>query len=390
MSDSATETKNVQESPRWKGILQLTIIVLVVATAIWFARAPSREFLELDMGGGLTRLDPTAEILQPEPTNAAHTIALTGTVGTLGEVVVVPESSGDIVYVAENFRNGGEFTKDETLVQIDKTTYQIALDNANLALEDAEAHLREVLDKHSRGDLSLARNDDGEINLWMNLDGEIDQAKARVEMAKNRIRLREIALDETRIRMPFDGYVMATQISVGQVVTSHSSRIGQVYAKNELRVRVPISSFDLDSLQPVIGRAAKVIVDGRAYQTEVERVSRRVDVETRLGSLYLFVLDQENTEYLPRPGSFADVIIEGPQRENVFVLPEASLQINGSVWLVNDGELVSFTPKSLGYTNDGWLVSAFDPMDGVVVGSISGAREGLAVNTTLVQQPQPE
>ena len=229
----------MQETPRWKGILQLAVIVLVIAAAIFFARAPSREFLELQAGGGLTRIEPTAAVIQPEPATAAHSIALTGTVGTLGTVGVIPEATGDVVYVAENFRNGGEFSADETLVQIDTATYEIALANARLGLEYAEANLREVLDKQSRGELSLARDTDGEIDLWMNLDGEIEQAEARVKMARNEIRLREIALDETRIRMPFDGFVMNTQLSVGQVVSSLKSEIGRVYAKNELRVRVP-------------------------------------------------------------------------------------------------------------------------------------------------------
>ena len=385
MQESTPDTTHVQEAPRWKGILQLAVIVLVIAAAIFFARAPSQEFLELEPGGGLTRVEPTAAVIQPEPATAAHSVVLTGTVGTLGEVTVIPEATGDIVYVAENFRNGGEFSADETLVQIDTTTYEILLENARLDLVYAEAYLREVLDKQSRGDLSLESNPDGEIQLWMDLDGEIDQAEARVEMARNRVRLREIALDETRVRMPFDGYVTATQISVGQVVNSQSSRIGQVYAKNELHVRVPISTFDLDSLQPAVGRAAEVTVDGRVYLTEVERVSRRVDIETRLASLYLYILDQEDAEYLPKPGAFADVTIDGPQRENVFVLPEASMQINGSVWLVDGGTLVSFTPESLGYTDEGWLVTAFDTMDGVVVGSVSGAREGLGVNPVAAQ-----
>lgn len=385
MQESTPDTATGQEAPRWKGILQLAIIVLIIAVAIFFARAPSQEFLELESGGGLTRIEPTAAVIQPEPTTAAHSVVLTGTVATLGDVTVIPEATGEIVYVAENFRTGGEFSADETLVQIDTEKYEILLANARVGLEYAEAHLREVLDKRSRGPLSLDRSPDGEIELWMALDGEVEQAEALVEMARNDVRLGEIALDETRVRMPFDGYVMATQISVGQVVNSQSSRIAEVYAKNQLRVRVPLSTSDLDSLQPVVGRAADVTVDGRVYRTEVERVSRRVDIQTRLATLYLFVLDQENAGFLPQPGAFADVIIEGPQRENVFVLPEASIQINGSVWLIDDGVLVSFTPESLGYTEEGWMVAAFDTMDGVVVGSVSGAREGLGVNPVAAQ-----
>lgn len=137
MAKNDTTGSDVPEAPRWKGILQLAIIVFVIAAAVWFARAPSREFLELDSGGGLARVAPIAAIIQPQPTTAAHSVALTGTVGTLGSVTVVPEASGGIVYVAENFRNGGAFSADETLVQIDTATYDILLANARLELEFA-------------------------------------------------------------------------------------------------------------------------------------------------------------------------------------------------------------------------------------------------------------
>ena len=374
-----TTNEKIEEAPKWKGILQLAIIVLVVAVAIFFARAPSREFLELDSGGGLTRIEPTAAVIQPQPTAAAHSVSLTGTVNTLGSVAVIPQAAGEVVYVAENFRTGGEFSADETLVQIDTAKFDLRLANARLDLAVAEANLREVRDKQSRGNLSLARNQAGSIDLYLDLDGELERAEARVQLMRNKIALAEIALDETRVRMPFDGHVRVTTISVGQVVNPQMRQIGEVYAKNELRVVVPISMFDIDSLQPVAGRAASVIVNGRAYRTVVERVSKQVENQTRLAMLFLLILDQENTETLPLPGSFANVIIEGPQRENVFVLPEASMQINNSVWLVDDGALVSFTPESLGFTDEGWLVTAFDIMDGVVVGSVSGAREGLDV-----------
>ena len=385
MNDSTADATVARDLPKWKGILQLAIMVIVIGAAIFFARAPSREFLELESPEGLARMAPTASVIKPVRTSAAHSVVLTGTVGTLGNVKVIPEATGDIVYVAENFRNGGEFRAGELLAQVDTTTYELRLERAKLALEFAQAELREVLDKQSRGNLSLARNPRGDIELWMDLEGEVEQAESRVEMAKIGVRLMEIELDETRISMPFDGYVKATKLSVGQVVKAQEHPIGEVYAKDELRVRVPIPVHDLNSLQPVVGRAAEVTVDGRMFQTEVERVSSRVDIETRLASLYLKVLDQEGAEQVLRPGSFADVVINGPLRENLFVLPEASMQINGRVWLVDDGALLSYTPESVGFSGEGWLVVAFDPKDGVVVGSVSGAREGLGVNPVAAQ-----
>ena len=201
-----------------------------------------------------------------------------------------------------------------------------------------------------------------------------------MEVARKDIALAEIALDETRLRMPFDGYVRSTGLWPGQVVERVVTNVGQVYAKHLLRVRARISAFDLNSLQPVIGRRAVAVADGRSYETVVERVSKEVDIETRLASLYLEVLDQENADMLPPPGTFADVTVEGPMQDDVYVLPESALQINGSVWLVDDGRLTGYTPSSLGYSDGGWLVRAFDTRDGIVVGRVPGAREGLNVN----------
>ena len=214
------------------------------------------------------------------------------------------------------------------------------------------------------------------MHPWPALDGEIEKAESLVETAGHRVALAEIQLDQTRIRMPFAGYVRATSLSVGQVVSARTSRLGEVFARNQLRVRAQISTLDLDSLRPAIGRTASVVADGRTYRTEVERVSRVVDLETRLASLYLRVLGQTGQAVLPRPGTFVDVTVAGPLRDDVFVLPESAMQLNASVWLVDDGTLVSYVPVSRGYADDGWIVDAFDAKGGVVVGSVAGAREG--------------
>ena len=375
-----TKTDNPRDGAKWRGVLQLAVIAAVILAAIFLARAPQQEFLELDSSASQLTVAPTAAVLRPTVTSAAHSIALTGTVTTLGAVQITPEASGAVVFVSERFRSGGAFSAGETLARIDTTEYDIALAAARADLAFAEAHLREVRDRHGRSAEFLARAPDGTVHPWPALDGAIEKAEALVETAKQEVRLAEVQLDQTRVRMPFDGRVTDTAVSVGQVVKARASAIGGVFAKHRLRVAAQVSTFDLNSLQPVIGRAATVVADGRTYRAEVERVSSVVDLETRLASLYLRLLDQEALEFLPSPGTFVDIDVEGPMRDNVFVLPEAAMQINASVWLVDGGKLVSVTPVSLGYSDDAWIVNAFDARDGIVVGSVSGAREGLAVN----------
>ena len=365
---------------KWRGVLQLLVIAAIILAAIFLARAPQQEFLKLDSETSRLGLKPTVAVLQPSITRASHEVDLTGTVTTLGNVLVIPEATGDIVFVSENFRAGGVFKADETLARIDSKAYEIGLASAKEDLVFAQAHLKEVKDRFGRSTEYYATQPDGTVHPWPALEGAIEKAESLVTTARYRVELAEIQLDQTRIRLPFDGFVHGTSLSLGQVVVARTATLGDVFPKYQLRVRAQISSSDLDSLQPIIGRSASVVADGRKYQTSVERVSRVVDLETRLASLYLHIFEQETLDLLPLPGTFVDVTVLGPTRENVFVLPEASIQLNASVWLVDKGKLMSFVPISRGFEDNAWIVDAFDAKDGVVLGSVVGARIGLDVH----------
>ena len=148
---------------------------------------------------------------------------------------------------------------------------------------------------------------------------------------------------------------------------------------------MPVDPKDLAYLSPVIGRSARVRTQLGAYDATVERVSAAVAPGTRLAGLFLKFSDDAPRQTLPLPGMFAEVRIEGPSYENVYVLPESVLQEGGSVWVVDKGALKSVAPKTLGRTGAGWVVEAFDAGEGVVVGAPPGARKGLAVATAAAK-----
>ena len=382
MADSGTGVET-PERPGWRGILQIVLILGIIAIAIYFARAPSRDYLEISSDDAQQQIAPTASVVLPSPTRAARNLHLTGIVTTLGIVEVRPEVSGVVVNVSKNFLSGAEFEADETLVQIDPTYFELSLARAKQGLEAATGELKQKQDGEVRSADQKRRFPDQLQHPWLARDGEVEQAEAFVENAKLQIAIAEENLDRTRIRMPFDGYVMSTRVSEGQVLRAVESDLGDVFPKHQLRVRAKISNIDLDAIAPAVGRKATVVANGHQYDAEVERRSRAVDVDTKLADLYLRILDQENARVLPRLGTFADVTVDGASHDNVFVLPESAVQVNGSVWLVDNESLASFTPASIGYSDDGWLVRAFDAKDGVVVGRIPGAREGLRVRPVV-------
>jgi hypothetical protein len=88
-----------------------------------------------------------------------------------------------------------------------------------------------------------------------------------------------------------------------------------------------------------------------------------------------------------QPGTFADVIIEGPEYAESLVIPEAALQADGIVWYVQDGRLVKYQPIVLGRNNQGIVIAGRNVGDGVVVGALASATAGMAVSATPIDEP---
>ena len=108
-------------------------------------------------------------------------------------------------------------------------------------------------------------------------------------------------------------------------------------------------------------------------------MSSVVAPRSRLATVFLKFSENEPADALPLPGSFAEVSIQGPVAEGVYLLPESAEQAQGRIWVVENGALKPFAPRTVGRTQAGWVVEAFDAGDGIVMGTIPGAREGLAV-----------
>ena len=184
--------------------------------------------------------------------------------------------------------------------------------------------------------------------------------------------------------LPFDGRVTRTQVGVGQVL-SPLSVIGLAYARDVMEIGAGITNEDLAYLTPTVGRKATIMVDKQIFSGEVVRESAAIDPTTRLTRLFLKFADEIPIEEIPLPGSFASIQIQGPEFAESFLLPNAAEQAGGHVWIVRDGVLEAHTPIILRQAVTGWLdspgnlVRAFDAGDGIVIGNVFGAHDGMSV-----------
>lgn len=367
MPEESNDT-NQSAPPAWRGRLQLALVLGTILMALFFARAPDR----VDRGPvtDLTAdaVRPTVPVIHPVPTDQALTVELTATVGLEDTVNVASEVAGRVAWVSPNFANGGSLSANETFIRVDPAEFELQVEAAEMGVREADAR---VAAERARGEDARAF--------------ALAEAESRLGRAEADLKLAELRLARTNISYPYASRVINADVAVGEVVGpaelvgGAASRLGTVYRLDALQVDAPIEPRDLEYLDPVIGRTAQVVGEMGRWRARVVRVSSVIAPQTRLASVFLKFAEDEPMDSLPAPGTFVEIDLEGPAYDDVYLLPESVLQERDSVWVVRNGLLSAFTPTTLGRTAAGWVVQAFDAGEGVVVGVLPAAREGLAV-----------
>jgi len=379
------ETPPAAPAPRrgWAGTLQILGIVALTGLAVGFSQersATSEPLLAAAPDSAGTALEPMAALVNvvvPELRSAPVIVEATGSVTVRNRVQLVPEISGRVVAVSTALRAGGAFTAGAELLRIDASEFQLAVDQAraDLAVARSQLRLAQAEAEAARSNYALLRPGQPVPPLAAKVP-QIEQRTAEVAAAEARLAMAELELSRTVFSLPFDGRITSSTAEVGQVLKDGQS-FGEAFSVAALEVAVPVTQEDLDRLAPAIGRTAIVNADGVERTAVVERVSAELDQRTRFAKLFLTFAQAAELA----PGTFVHVTLQGPERANTFVLPAAAEQMNGKFWVADEGQLRRVSPQVIARTDQGVLVEAFDTGDGVVVGAVPGARDGLAVRT---------
>lgn len=379
-----SDDSRAARSSSW-GYLQIALILVAIVVALYFARAPDRMARETLSEAAGDEANPVASVVQPVPTEQSLILELTGSVRIAQKATVMSEVTGRVGWVSPEFKNGGTLAAHESIVRIDSAEFELRVQAAERAVEAAEARVWMAKARGEEAAKAFSRENPGEeASDWVRRLPAIAKAEAKLKQARVELVLAKLQLERTNIALPFGSRVVNADVEVGELVgppesVGRASSLGLVYRNGALLVDAPIEPLDLERLSPAIGRSAEIHSLGKVYSARIARVSSVVAPKTRLATLFLEFSEEHEPDALPVPGTFVHVAIGGPVHDNVYVLPEAARQERSRVWIVEGGVLREFAPHTLGYVPDGWVVEAFDAGDGVMVGTVPGAREGLQV-----------
>ncbi|MFT6072158.1 MAG: RND family efflux transporter MFP subunit [Alphaproteobacteria bacterium] len=322
-----------------KGYVQL-ILIIIFLVCIYL----------LNFGLQLLKTDPKINNKNNEvPTVAAVTLnakleklsfSNTAQIMARSYIPIIPEVTGRITYVADNFKAGSCFKANQILFKIDTDDTQAEYNRAAAELQQANASLA-LVEAESKAAISEWNilNPSQSIPSLVARKPQISQAKAAIKTAQARLKLAKIGLDDTKFSFPFAGCVESSQVEVGQfsaVGLGGGQSLGQVFSYNSLEVIVNLASDKAKFIQQ-IPHSVEMRVNDTVYPSKIDRISDIVDTQTQFSRVILKPLSTKNLQ----PNKIVQVTFTTKQTHEIFILQENDIVDDVYVRVIDDINQVS-------------------------------------------------
>ena len=241
-----------------------------------------------------------------------------------GEILAVHAETGDVIEAGT------------LLVEVDKRTPRNRLAEAEAALVAARARraIAETQMKRSQrlfesGTLTQADFEQTQLE-FANSEAQVVSSEVTVENAR-------IAMDDTEVRAPITGTIIAKSVEPGIVITSPTNSVSggtvlmQMADLNAVQVRALVDETDIGKIQP--GMPAKVVVaayPNQPFEGTVLKIEPLAIVEQNV-TTFAVLIRIENRAGLLMPGMNADVEIEIASRKGVETVPTAALRTDSDI-----------------------------------------------------------
>ena len=294
--------------------------------------------------------------------------------------------------IERHFDEGSVVEQGQVLLKIDPAAYQASLDSAKADLASRLAGAESAARDLARGKEVAA---DGYISQ-SDLDKLItndSQAKAAVKVAEAALEKAQLNLDYTTITAPFSGRIGKVGYNVGTIVGPGSNALATLTAIDPMYVSFQVEESDFISYlqqHKNIQNPRDVPIDislrlpnNSAYSENGRLTYTDTKIEEGMGTIEMRA-EFSNPNGIILPGLFVTLVIEGQEKENLSMVPQAAVQENQQgkfVLVVGSDNKVSQRIVKLGRRiNAMWVVeSGLTPDERVVIEGLQKVKPGIEV-----------
>ncbi len=369
---------------RWPWRLLVALIVSGLAVGGYFALSNRALTVELAIAeapgaGPLTVLDATGYVIARRQATVSSKIS-----GKLAEVLI---------------EEGVQVTAGQVLARLDDTDASAQLDLMQARLSAARAQLAQIQVRLEQARRDLGRQE-GLAPRKLTSDESLENARTQVEIqtallaaqrtqvevAEAELRIAQVDHDNTVIRAPFTGMVVAKAAQPGEIVSPMSAGggftrtgIGTIVDMESLEIEVDVNESFINRVQP--GQPVQAILDAYPeWQIPATVIAIIPTADRSKATVKVRIaIDQKDPRLLPEMGVRVSFLAETPSGAGPLaaVLVPASAIVEretGAVVLVLDGERVRERVITPGETR----------------GERRLIEQGLTAGERVVRDPPPE
>jgi membrane fusion protein (multidrug efflux system) len=364
-----------------------------------FTPIPRRPALPFFLGATLLALvvgctqSGTSAPPAARPPMAVTVLEMTpATVPTSVEVVAQTEGARETevrarvggLLLQQLFQEGEAVTAGQPLFQIERTTYEIAVADAQARAEMAAREVQRL---------------EGLVAQKVVSRRDYDNAVSAATIAQAALRQARLNLSWTTVTAPLSGITGRALLSQGALITSGADTLlTSIYQLNPIWLRFSVAPGDLAALPggvldpSAVSGVELVLPDGSLYPQRGHLNFVASTIDPRLGTRQLRA-EFPNEEQRLLPGQFVRARLLLGEREGVFLVPQAAvLQSDKGRSVMVLGEENKVTPRpveSAEWRGKEWVITAgLKAGDRVIIDNLIKLRPGMVV-TPKPQGEQP-
>jgi RND family efflux transporter MFP subunit len=323
----------------------------------------------------------TVSLTYPSQANAVLTAS--GYVVAQQKASIASKATGRLVYLG--VEEGDKVGKGQVIARIEDQDVLAALNRAKAELEVARADSHDASQSYER---QKRLNESG-----LSSKAELDAAEARLRRVEAAIKSAaaavveaEVALENTRIRAPFDGTVLTKDADVGEVVAPFASSAnsrGTVVTladMSSLEVEADVSESNITRVG--VGQPCEIILDAYPEVRYPGFVHKIVPTADRAKATVLTKVHfkERDARVLPEMSAKVTFLSKESKEEDRNASPTLSV-ISSAVVNRNGQDVV--------YLIQDDVVQEVPVKTGAIFGDRIEIREGLALGDKIVLRPNP-
>lgn len=313
--------------------------------------------------------------------DVAHQETYSGRIESINTVDLIARVQGYLR--SKNFEEGAQVKQGEMLFELETDVYSNALDQAQAALQSAEAQRTLAQQTFDRQE-ALSQRDFASRQARDEARANLDGGIAAVAQAKAQVDAAQINLNYTRIVSPMNGRIGRSNVSVGDLIGPSSGTMVTIVETDPVYVTFPVPQARLLDIEKSGAKSQgatirMLLADGSVYQHD--GTFKYADTQaTASTDSVLIRATMPNPEGLLLDRQLVSVQITSNAENLQLVIPQQALltdQQGTYVLVVNDQDEVERANIQTSTQRDGMLVV------------VSGLAEGVRVITDGLQKVQP-